>query len=212
MESTTKDQNRESNQKSRGRPRDEDARERILASALDVFEELGFASATTDAIAERAGASKATIYRWWPNKSAVLIEALRERIARESPFPNTGNLRSDIYRQVQNFIDLLNSRRGRILRAFIAASQTDPEVAEAFRTVWMQPRRAEAQEVLRSYQESGAIRPDVSLESTLDLLYGPIYFRLLMEHAPLSAEFGDQVASLALAGIEVVAESDLQNT
>src|ERR1700759_655666 len=104
-----------------GRPRCEETRPRILTAAAKLLEEVGFSEATTEAIAERAGASKATIYRWWPNKAAVLIEALRERIARESPFPNTGDLRSDIHRQVQNFIDFLNSRRGRILRAFIAA-------------------------------------------------------------------------------------------
>src|ERR1700739_2870432 len=91
----------------RGRPRDEVARGRILEAALAVLEEQGFASATCDAIAERAGASKATIYRWWPNKAAVLLEALREAVAQELPFPDTGDVHEDIRLQLRNFIKLV---------------------------------------------------------------------------------------------------------
>jgi len=74
----------------RGRPRDEVARRRILEAALDLVEELGFENVTTDGIAERAGASKATIYRWWSNKAAGLIEALTEEVGKERPIPDTG--------------------------------------------------------------------------------------------------------------------------
>lgn len=191
--------------KGRGRPRDEEARSRILSSALEIVEAVGFSSVTTDAIAERAGASKATIYRWWPNKAAVLIEALRERVAQESPFPHTGDLRADINRQLQNFIGLLNSSRGRVLRAFLAGAQGDPEIMEAFVTVWVQPRRAEARNVLLAYQQDGSLRPDIDLDSVLDLLYGPIYFRLLIEHGSLDSEFGEQIADLALRGLQTAA-------
>src|SRR4051794_17680990 len=113
----------------RGRPRDELARERILESALAIVEEVGFTNTTTDAIAERAGASKSTIYRWWPNKAAVVIEALQDQVSQERPFPNTGNLRLDIHQQLQNFIAFLTGRRGRLFMAFIAGAQSDPEVA-----------------------------------------------------------------------------------
>src|SRR5579875_3189601 len=86
----------EISQRGRGRPRDEVVRARILEAALEVLQDVGFANATTDAIAERAGASKATIYRWWTNKSAVVMEALRRQITREAPFPDTGDLVQDI--------------------------------------------------------------------------------------------------------------------
>src|SRR5438309_8399521 len=119
----------EVSQRGRGRPRDEYARQRILESALALVEEVGFANTTTDAIAEKAGASKATIYRWWPNKAAVLLEALREAVAQELPFPDTGNLREDIRVQLRNFVKLLTGRRGRVFKAFVAAAQSDPEVA-----------------------------------------------------------------------------------
>jgi len=187
--------------KGRGRPRDEEARQRILEGALELLEELGFANITTDAIAERAGASKATIYRWWPNKSAVLLEALREGVAQESPFPDTGNLEQDIRIQLRNFTTLLTGPRGRSFAGFIGAAQSDPEIAETFRTVWIEPRRRQAKDVLRKHQQNGSLSKDIDLGQMLDLLYGPFYFRLLAGHEPLCAGFADLITDLALQGL-----------
>src|ERR1700761_4296450 len=150
-------------QRGRGRPRDEVARKRILDAALELVEAQGFANTTTDAIADRAGASKATIYRWWPNKAAVLIEALREAVAQETPFPNTGSLREDIRMQLRNFVKLLTGRRGRFFKAFVAAAQNDSEVAETFRRVWMVPRRIAAKAGLERHR-GRELREDADLD------------------------------------------------
>src|SRR5579875_2792095 len=136
----------------RGRPRDAAARKRILQAALELLESHAFSEITTEAIAERAGASKATIYRWWPNKAAVLIEALREAVAQETPMPETGSLSEDIRIQLRNFVKLLTGRRGRIFKAFVAAAQNDPEVAETFRAVWIVPRRTIAKAALERHR------------------------------------------------------------
>ena len=185
----------------RGRPRDEVARSRILEAALELVEETSFASTTCDAIAERAGASKATIYRWWPNKAAVLIEALREAVAQELPFPDTGDLREDIRVQLQNFVKLLNGRRGRTFKAFIAASQSDPEVAEVFRNVWIKPRRALTRRLLEQHKAQGRLQSDADLDVIIDLIYGPFYLRILAGHGPLTAAYADSIAALALEAI-----------
>jgi len=198
---STKELTDDLGQRGRGRPRDEVARARILESALELLEEVGFPATTTDAIAERAGASKATIYRWWPNKAAVLIEALREEVAQELPFPETGNLEDDVHAQLQKFIQLLTSRRGRIFKAFIAAAQSDPDFAEAFRSVWIRPRREEAKRVLERHKQEGTLATETDLEIVMDLLYGPIYFRLMAGHAPLTPEFATATANTALRGI-----------
>jgi len=186
--------------KGRGRPRDEEARNRILGAALQVLEEQGFANTTTDAIAERAGASKATIYRWWPHKAAVLIEALRENVAQEMPFPDTGDLREDIRLQLRNFIRLLNGPHGRIFKAFVAAAQSDPEVAEAFKTVWVRPRRMDAKQVLEHHR-GNSLREDADLDLVMDALYGPLYYRLLIGHGCLSEVYTDALTDLVLASI-----------
>ncbi len=183
----------------RGRPRDEDARARILQAAIQILESTCFINATADAIAERAGASKATIYRWWPNKEAVFIEALRETTAQELPFPDTGDLREDIRQQLHNFVKLLTGRRGRTFKAFIAAGQSDPEVAEAFRNLWIKPRRAQTRAVLERHQQAGRIAPEIDLECFIDLLYGPFYLRLVGGHRPLTPALADAITDMALA-------------
>jgi len=201
MSTLTKDSGEELAHRGRGRPRDEVVRGRILSAALAVLEDLGFANATNDAIAERAGASKATIYRWWPNKAAVLMEALSEAITQELPFPDTGNLRDDLRLQLRNFIKLLTGRRGRVFKAFVAAAQTDLDVSEAFRSVWVQPRRANAKAILERYRNDD-MREGVDLDLVMDCLYGPLYYHVMVRHAPISEEYADALADLIFDAIK----------
>ena len=181
------------------RPRDEDARARILQASLEALEALGYPGVTCEAIAERAGASKATIYRWWPHKEAVMLEALRESVAQELPFPDSGSLKEDIRIQLHNFVKLLNSSRGRVFKGFIAAAQSDPKVAAAFLSIWVLPRREFARRGIERYQSE--LRPGLDMGVVLDSLYGPLYYRLLIEHEALTVAFADQVTELVWAGI-----------
>ena len=200
MSALIKEHTEELVHRGRGRPRDEVAKSRILEAALELLEEQSFADITTCAIAERAGASKATIYRWWPNKSAVLMEALREAVAQELPFPDTGDLRKDVRIQLRNFTKLLTGRRGRIFKAFIAAAQSDTEVAEAFDVVWRKPRRATAKAILEHYR-GRSLRENTDLELVMDVLYGPLYYRLLIAHLPISEKYADALADFVVAAI-----------
>src|SRR3954465_1036338 len=202
-----KQQNENSTNRGRGRPRSEVSRQRILDAALETLQISGFTCSTTDSIAERAGASKATIYRWWPTKASLLAEALREAVAEEVPFPATGDLATDIELQLRNFIALLNGRLGRAFKAFVGAAQSDPEVAAAFLEDWVKPRRKEAKTVLERYQVNGRIAPDVDLDMVLDLLYGPLYFRLLSGHGALTAAYAKQITDFALNGLALQGES-----
>src|SRR3954453_22852742 len=201
MEVLTTKRGETSTIRGRGRPRSEVSRQRILDAALETLQVSGFTSSTTDLIAERAGASKATIYRWWPSKASLLAEALREAVAHEVPFPETGDLATDIELQLQNFIALLSGRLGRAFKAFVGAAQSDPEVAAAFLEEWVKPRRKEAKTVLERYQFEGQIAPDVDLDLILDLLYGPLYFRLLSGYGALTPDYARQVTSFALNGL-----------
>jgi AcrR family transcriptional regulator len=190
----------ESFARGRGRPRDEVARTRILDAALKLLEERSFPDITADALAERAGASKATIYRWWPNKAAVLIEAFREVVAQELPFPRTGDLGDDIRQQLRNFVELLTGRRGRIFKGFFAAAQNDPEVSAAFETVWRNPRRAIAKSCLEVHR-GRQLRDDADLDVVMDTMYGPLYYRLIFGHGELSENYADKVSEVVLQGI-----------
>jgi AcrR family transcriptional regulator len=186
--------------RARGRPRCEDSRSRILQAGQELLEHASFAEITADAIAERAGASKATIYRWWPNKDAVLVEALREAVAQQLPFPDTGDLREDIRQNLQNFIRLLAGRLGRVFTAFVAAAQSDPEVAETFQRVWREPRRQALKAMLEQHRGQ-QMRDDADLEMVLDACYGPLYYRLLTGNRKFSEGYADALTEIVLQGI-----------
>ena len=165
------------------------------------MEEVAFAQVTAEAIAGRAGVSKATVYRWWPNKAAVVIEAFRESVAPELPQRDTGSLREDLTAQVRNFARVLSGPGGRMLRSFVVAARSDPEVAAAFRTIWSNPRRAEAKEMLRQKQARGQLRKDADLDLVLDSLYGPLYYRFLVKNEPPSRKYAEDLAELVIAGL-----------
>lgn len=163
--------------------------------------ELGFQNTTTDNIAERAGASKATIYRWWPNKASLLAEALRTAVGQEVPFPYTGDFEADVRKQLSNFAALINGSRGRSFRAFVAAAQSDSEVAHAFHTGWVEPRREEAKQVLAHYRESGILSSDQDLDLLLDAMYAPFYFRLVLGAENIPLDYVNAMATLTLNGV-----------
>jgi AcrR family transcriptional regulator len=187
--------------RSRGRPRDQVARRRILKAALELMEESTLAQVTVEAIAERAGAGKATLYRWWPNKAAVVIEAFRESVTPELPFPDTASLRDDLQTQARNFASVLSSSKGKMLKSFIVAARSDPDVAAAFRSIWSVPRRKEAKKMLRRKQAHGQLRKDVDLDLALDALYGPLYYRFLVKNEPPARKYAEALADLVLIGL-----------
>jgi len=184
-----------------GRPRDEEVRKRILDSAAQLLEEGCFEDITVDAIAEQSGAGKATIYRWWPNKAAVLIEAFRERIARELPFPDTGDFRRDVRQQLQIFTEIIYwGRSGKVFRAFIAAAQADPEVARAFREIWIRPRRAEARKLFERHIAEGIADAGLDPDLAVEMVFAPLYYRLLTGWGEITPEYLDRLVDTALRG------------
>jgi hypothetical protein len=128
-----------------------------------------------------------------------MLEALREAVAQELPFPDSGSLKEDIRIQLHNFVKLLTSSRGRVFKGLIAAAQSDPNVAAAFLSIWVKPRREFARLGIERY--GSEVSPGVDLDTVLDALYAPLYYRLLIGHEPLTFEFADQVTELVWAGI-----------
>jgi len=184
----------------RGRRRDQDAKRRILQAALELLDEVGFANTTVERIAERSATGKATIYRWWPDKTAVIGDALRGALPDELPFPHTGDLQQDLRTQLRNVFRLLQGHRGRVLKAFTLAAQHDAQVAAIFHTVWWEARRHEARIGLQKYQDN-LLRKNVDLEVVLDAMYGPICCRLLVGTNCNSTDYADSLADILFSGI-----------
>ena len=176
-----------------GRPRSEKARKAVLRSTLAVLRRVGFNELTIESVAGHAGVGKATIYRWWPNKAELVIDVFVSLVGQELRFPSTGKVLQSIHAQMKRWVVIFRSPIGQIVRAMIGAGQSDPEILEAFRSHWVEPRRIEARKLLKQAAKQGEIRADLAPDMILDLLYGPLYLRLLLEHAPLDEDFVDKV-------------------
>ncbi|HYM75011.1 MAG TPA: TetR/AcrR family transcriptional regulator [Candidatus Dormibacteraeota bacterium] len=183
-----------------GRPRSEQARQAILRSTLEVLEKHGFSDLTIEGIAERAAVGKATVYRWWPNKGALIADAFASSTTRRLRFPDTGSVYTDMSQQMRQVVKIFRSPRGRIVSAILAAGQSDPDLIAAFRERFLLPRRREAYTTLRRAVRRGELRRDTDLDLLLDSLYGPIYMRFLIRHDRLTPGFVDRLCALVLAG------------
>ena len=201
---TTTEETRTEEPRPRGRPRSEKARTAILTAAIDLLLEQGLHAMSMDDVAQRAGVSKATIYRWWPSKELLALDALATAWATPTPDAqrNTGSLRGDLLAGLRTWLRQLKQRPyGRVIAGLVAQAQTDPEFAKLYREHFVQPRRANTRELLRRAIDRGEIPPDTNIDVTLDLLYGPIYHRLLHGHAPLTDRFAQQVIDTVITGI-----------
>jgi AcrR family transcriptional regulator len=187
----------------RGRPRSEAARAAILDAADELLLARGLGAVSMDAIAERAGVSKATIYRWWPTKEALALDALYDDwAAAGDPGRDTGSLKGDLLALLRPWVRRVGSRPyARVIAALIEQARTDPAFAEEYLNRLVRPRREQARAIFDRAIERGEIRADLNVEVALDLLYGALYHRLLHGHAPLNDRFVAQVVEMAVDGM-----------
>jgi len=186
----------------RGRPRSARAENAVLEAAADLLLDQGLAAVSMDAIAARAGVSKATIYRWWPTKESLALDALFHDWAGVPAVDDTGSLRGDLLKLLRPWVRLAAARPyGRVIGALITEAQTDPEFAREYRGRFVKPRRDQGRAIFRRAIERGEIPDSTKIEVALDLLYGSIYHRLLHGHAPLNDRFVRDVIDTALNGI-----------
>jgi AcrR family transcriptional regulator len=185
-----------------GRPRSEQAHSAILRSTLKLLGQNGFSELTIESVAARAGVGKATVYRWWPSKAALIADAFASSTTRKLHFPDTGSVRADMSQQMHQVIKIFNSRRGRIVSAILGGGQSDRDLIAAFRERFLWPRRREAYATLKRGILRGELRKDVDMDLLLDSLYGPIYMRFLIRHDKLTPEFVDSLCELVLRGAD----------
>ncbi len=192
----------------RGRPRSEKARAAILRAAAGLLLEHGLAAVSMDAVAARAGVSKATIYRWWPTKETLALDALYTEWTTAAPVPrDTGSLRSDLIELLSPWVRLVSAQPyGRVIAALLAETRTDPVFAAEYQRRVVQPRRDQAREIYGRAIERGEVPADLDVEIALDLIYGPLYLRLLQGHAPLDDGFVQAAIGLALNGIAATSD------
>jgi AcrR family transcriptional regulator len=187
--------------KSRGRQRSSESEEAILTATLHLLKEKPLRDITIEAIARKAGVGKMTIYKWWPSKAYVALDAFRKTTNKIVPIPDTGDVERDLAELLRLNMSFYSSSTGRIFGQFLAESQSDPEFAALFRDRFLKPRREAVGEFLDRAMKRGEIDHRLDREVLLDLIFGPMVFRLMAGHGPLNKTAADAMISTLLRGI-----------
>jgi len=184
-----------------GRPRSEQSRAAVLRATSELLHEVGLQAMTTDEIAGRSGVSKATIYKWWPNKYAVAVEAFLSEMAVESPDPDTGSAREDFRRALRGLIHFYTGENGRAYAQLVGEAQFDPKIGAELRDHLVGSRRELVRAIWDRGVARGELRAGVDPEVAIDLIFGPAMYRLVAGHAPLDDTAADAVVDAAIRGL-----------
>jgi AcrR family transcriptional regulator len=144
-------------------------------------------------VAATAGVGKQTIYRWWPSKAAVVFDALEREIKSVHPPPRSGSTYEDIHTQMSRVAEMFASPTGSIIRELVAESLGDDKVAKQFEDRFFAERLRLGLATLQSGVDGGVLRPDLDLEIVAEMLYGPLWLRMIIRHQPLEPEVVTQI-------------------
>jgi AcrR family transcriptional regulator len=181
-----------------GRPRSEASRLAVLEATISLLNSTTVRELTIEAIAQKAGVGKTTIYRWWPSKTAVAVEAFIDVMLPNTPVPHTRSAGDDISNHLLLLVRRYNGKLGRIVAELLAEGQSEPELLADFRQRFFAGRRVAIREVIERGIKSGEFDSKLDVEIALDTLYGAIYFRLILGHLPLDQEFGKALVRFAM--------------
>jgi AcrR family transcriptional regulator len=185
----------------RGRRRSERSHRAIVAATQELLVEGGYRELTIEGVAARAGVGKQTIYRWWPSKAALALEAYLDG----SPPPPRLNATST-RKEIGELLDwlvvtLARTTGGRVVAGLLADMQHDADLADRFHRDVVPARRRAMLGTLERSRERGEIRTDADLGVAVDTLHGAVFYRLLLSGEPLDADFIERLATQVLAGL-----------
>ncbi len=187
--------------RARGRPRSEERRDAVLAAAMELMQEDDLRRASVDRISARSGVSKATIYKWWPNRTAVAIDAFLHQMMTDAPVPDTGSAAEDFRLTLRGMMRFYTSPYGAIYAKLIGESQFDPTERERIRTHQVNIRRAAVTKIWHRGIARGELDPNVDPEVALDLIFGPAVYRMVTGHGGLTEDDADAIVATAMRAL-----------
>ena len=193
----------EKDRRSVKRVRPEEIETVIIDTVFENLQKHGFRAVTIESISAKTGIAKTSIYRRWPNKAAMVMEAFLFRIGPGIEFPRKPRYVESSRLQMLALAKAFRGPFGSMIKALLGEAQFDAELAEAFRTRWITPRREAAKAVIQSAIRNKELRPDIDLDQALDALYGWLYYRLMIKSGPLSDACVRGIFSAVLDGLRV---------
>ena len=192
--------------KQRGR-----VRTMVLQATRELLLEGGLKAATVDAISTRSGVSKATMYKYWANRTIIAIDAFAEYMTEHVPVPDTGSARNDMIVHLVHVGEFYASPAGTIYAQLLAQTVSDPGARELLISRFLEGRRQVARLLWQRGFDRGEVRRDVDVEVAIDVLSGAVIFRLIAGHASLDRINLKAIADAALGGLLVVNERSMKD-
>lgn len=183
---------REPSKKPRGRPRSEATRQKIMSATAALIQERGVPGVTIEAVASAAGVGKPTIYRYWSNAHELAMAALMEAVP-EAKQTNAGDPLNALRELLYSVVSTFNDPAGRHVAMVLASADSSSEIAKAFRSHFIQSRRNEAEKLLVQAINQGFLSDETRIDLILDMIFGAIFYRLLMGHAKITRGFADDL-------------------
>ena len=187
--------------RTRGRPRSEEHRDAVLTAAMELMREDDLRKASIDRISARSGVSKATIYKWWPNRTAVAIDAFLHQMMVEAPVPDTGSAAEDFRLTLRGMMGFYTSPLGTIYAQLVGESQFYPTERERIRTHQVNVRRAAVMKIWDRGVARGELNPNVDPEVALDLIFAPAVYRMATGHGGLTPDDADVIVATAMRSL-----------
>ena len=184
---------------SSGNRRNPHTHKAIIDATLDLLKTVHYPDLTIESIAAAAGVGKATVYRWWPSKGALVAEAVSSTLTVEDP-PESGDLHADLVAAAE--ISIRNYARppgGILVTALAADLATDPELLQSFIARFALPRRTTVRKLIQRAAEEGLITPHLDPELVMDMWAGAVIYRSLMKHTPIGNHFAEELVNAFLA-------------
>jgi len=183
--------------RSPGRPRSEASRQATLAAALELAADVGYGRLTIEGIAARAGVGKQTIYRWWPSKADILLEAGAAKADLHVPVTDHGSYRADLRAFLEASYQMASHPGlADLLRGLMAEAQIDPEFGDRFRAAFLERRREALAVITDRARERGDLPASPAAGTVADIVFGTIWYRTLATREPLDAGLVDDLVSL----------------
>jgi AcrR family transcriptional regulator len=171
----------------------------ILDATRELLADGGVRGLTVEGVAARAGVAKTTIYRRWRSRDDLALAVLLEMVAQVTAVPNLGDTRAELTRFVNGAVDILGkSLMGRVMQGLVSELATNPELAKSFRDQVVAARLSEVRRTVDRGIERGDLRSDTDYELAHELLFGPVYYRLLLSGGTLDNKLAPRIVDAFL--------------